>query len=330
MKKRTEGKQANRQTGKRDKPTGRQDKRISRLDRSPEKRSKNRRTQTPEKQLNRQAETETERKRTKRRPTKWEDRFIFRAYDMARQGYDITRMGRALGVNRLTIVAWQEKHRLFRLAIDLGSRYWTDRGSTDRPSLASMLYKRLSRKSKALWEEINYLDKQGASAERVEALLAETGKRVRQSLFLYAWIDENFSLTAACRKVNISRLTVHAWRKSRSFNRLLDEISEAKKDFFESSLVGLVRQGDTTATVFANRTINADRGYGDRVNVNVSGQIEHKHIVSIDRLGLPVSVQRLILQGIRQAQRQGEISGSLEAGTAKHVSSRSLPAAGSR
>jgi hypothetical protein len=110
----------------------------------------------------------------------------------------------------------------------------------------------------------------------------------------------------ACRKVGISRQTFFLWCKDEKFQALVDEIQEAKKDFFEGSLIRLVAAGDTSATIFANRTVNKDRGYSERhqVDVNVSGQVTHKHeLVSMEQLKLPTAVEKMLLQQIRKVKQ---------------------------
>ena len=136
----------------------------------------------------------------------------------------------------------------------------------------------------------------------MERLLDNAGKRARQHLFLYALTASNFNASEACRKVNISRKTFENWVTTEpEFGQLIDEMHWHKKNFFESALVGLIRSGDSSATIFANRTLNRDRGYNEKFELEVKGQVNHAHahIVQIDDLNLPIKVRRLILEAMR-------------------------------
>ncbi len=79
---------------------------------------------------------------------------------------------------------------------------------------------------------------------------------------------------------------------------VVKQTHEAKKDLFESALVGLVKQGEPSAVVFANKTLNRDRGYNDKVEVtHVLGE-QH----SVEDLQLSLEQRKEILAAIRDAQ----------------------------
>jgi hypothetical protein len=84
------------------------------------------------------------------------------------------------------------------------------------------------------------------------------------------------------------------------FAELVDEIHLHKKDFFESKLVELVQSGDSSATIFANKTMNRDRGYGDKTTIEHTGTVVvEQRVVQIGDLALPVDVRRAILGAVR-------------------------------
>lgn len=153
-----------------------------------------------------------------------------------------------------------------------------------------------------MWEEIvNIHEDQTVTKkfDKIEALLRK-GKRARQHLFIHSWVMSNFNASEACRKVNISRATFQNWMEEANFRDLIDEVHFHKKNFVEGGLMSLIEQGDTSATIFANRTLNRDRGYNEKV------EVEHTHQHSIatfnveqvlDRVN--AAAKREILQAIR-------------------------------
>ena len=138
----------------------------------------------------------------------------------------------------------------------------------------------------------------------MEAILSERGVRVRQQLFVYAFVSSNFSISAALRRVNISRSAFELWKKDPEFLRLFEELGEMKGDFFEEHLCMLIAGGDTASTIFANRTYNKKRGYSEKIDVdlNVSGSVQH-NIVNIDSLGLPLKERKQLLSKVRKAKQ---------------------------
>jgi len=231
-------------------------------------------------------------------PEKWHVDMIFIAYDMAKAGSSESRIADGLGVSRPTLRKWRTVHPLLDLAIRRGSR---NLGKHSTGSFIKYCYGRLPDKLKSLWDEINAFG-HNASQTKLESLLKDKGKRVRQQLFIHALVASNFNPSEACRKIGIDYSTVYEWEiREPEFGRLMKEIHFHKKNFFEGALVNLVAQGDSAATIFANRTLNRDRGYDSKI------QVEHNHkhqhaMVNIESLDLPIEVRKLILDKIREAQ----------------------------
>jgi hypothetical protein len=114
--------------------------------------------------------------------------------------------------------------------------------------------------------------------------------------------------------MNMSRKTFENWvTHEPEFGELMNEIHEHKKNFFEAALVGLVASGDSSATIFVNKTFNKDRGYNDKIELSVEGSVQHEHVhahvhahISVDELDLSLEVKREILQAIRLRNRQND------------------------
>jgi len=231
--------------------------------------------------------------------TKWKDIFIFRAYELASSGLNETKIAGILGISHATLVSWEKKKKMFRMALRMGRKaYKNEDGKV--AVFSDYVYKRLSKKVRKAWDRINALDKAGAGVEKIERILVAGGKTMRQHLFFYAWTVNNFSISSALRKVNISRSTFNRWKEHDSdFSNLVDEIHWHKKNFFEDHLAKLIAGGDSSATIFANRTINRDRGYNEKVELDVRGAVE-VNTLDIDTLDLSIEVRKAILEAIRK------------------------------
>ncbi len=82
----------------------------------------------------------------------------------------------------------------------------------------------------------------------------------------------------------------------------MDELNEAKKDFFENALMGLIDCGYPGAIVFANRTQNADRGYNEKIQLEHTGNVTHS-MIDLSELNLDIETRRKILDAIREKNR---------------------------
>ena len=122
--------------------------------------------------------------------------------------------------------------------------------------------------------------------------------RHKQQLFLYAILSCNFNTSEACRKANVSPHIIGKWMKDKWFAELRKGIEVAKKDLFESCLVGLVKQGDPSATIFANKTINRDRGYSDKIVI----ETRESPGKTLEQLNLTLEERLLILERLRESE----------------------------
>ena len=169
------------------------------------------------------------------------------------------------------------------------------------------VFKRLSLGQQKLWGKLQKLDDLKKPTEVIEALLEKHGKLARQNMFVYAWTSSNFNISASLRKVNISRSTFTKWCQEKYFKELITEIEWHKKNFFENHLMTLVASGDSSATIFANKSFNADRGYMDKKgvthDVNVHGGITVSNI-NVKDLHLSIECRKELLAAVRLKEKQ--------------------------
>ena len=235
--------------------------------------------------------------------SRWNDKHIITAYELAKSGLNLTKTAKAMGLATATFRTWMDKKPIFRYAFRKGRRVYKGKNKKGF-TFQDYVYKRLSKKLRKLWKEIKKVDDTNSGVEKIEALLEKGGVRARQNLFIHAWTVSNFSISNALRKVNISRFTFNAWKsKDPDFAKLVAEIEWHKKNFFEDHLSMLIAGGDPSATIFANKTYNRDRGYNEKIEVDMhmAGNINHS-VISVGDLGLSLKVRKEILKGFRKQQ----------------------------
>lgn len=251
-------------------------------------------------------------KANKTKPKKkgvWKDDYYVRAYTLARQGMPDRRIAGAIGVTSGTFKRWVEEHPALRRALKQARG---EKARNFQASFREYVYRALTPELQEVWDDINACENEPSGIARIEALLADRGKRARQHLFLYALVDSNFNASEACRKISISRGTLDSWIASDpDFGRIIDEMHWHKGNLFEQSLIDLVKDGDTKAVIFANRTYNRGRGYNEKLEVEHSGVVNHVHTIEIDSLNLPLEVKTAVLQAVRNKRdpdQQGQLA----------------------
>ena len=241
--------------------------------------------------------------------TKWDDRHLVTVYQLAREGLPETQIAKALGVKPDTFRSWKMKRSALRDACRRGRKHNGTNGTND--TFRDYVYQKLPEHLKKLWHKINDCEIEEYGPQRLNALFAEGGKRARQHLFIYAYVASNFNTSVSMGKVGVSRSLFHKWcEQDADFAELIDELHWHKKNFFEAALIGRVAAGDTSAIIHVNRTINADRGYSEKVRVEVTGAVEHTMTaLSLDDLDLPLATRKAILAAMR-AKQNGDQNGN--------------------
>lgn len=233
---------------------------------------------------------------------RWRMEHAFRIYELAAAGATHQAIADALEVDYSTITNWLRENELAVCAYQCGQAQQRSRKKPDDAgTFADYVYARLPDHCRELWDELAAMEKESSSQARIEALLAPHGVTIRKHLFLYALVTSSFNPSDAMRRVNVSRRALSTWmHKDPEFAELCDEIQYHKKNFFESRLVDLAAAGDSGAVLFANRTLNRDRGYNDKFELQLSGTVNVNHqIVAIDALDLPLETRKLILERLR-------------------------------
>lgn len=234
------------------------------------------------------------------RGKKFKNTMYARVYELARNGFGEKKIAALIGVSYPTFNSWRKKDPAFHDAIVNGRAVYD--GNAKGITFQEFVYNALSPDLKKLWDEINACEEEENGVLRLESLLEAAGKKARQHLFLYALTTSCFNVSGSLKKLNIPKKTLDKWVKfDPKFAELVDEIHWHKKNFFEHALIDLVAARDPSAVLFANKTVNRDRGYHDKVDVTVAGQIQHAvaHI-RIDELDLPLEMRKALLAKFRE------------------------------
>lgn len=226
----------------------------------------------------------------------WKEEHILQIYQLAKQGFSNKGISQALGVRYIDFIRWSKT----KLSV-INALQEARKGEGGTETFRDFVYGSLPPDLQKLWKEINRVSDGRTLSSRVNALLRPISRKNRQHLFLYALIYCNFNMTRACKVLNLPKKELQLWTDDPEFTALLAGIHQCKKDFFESALMRLVKKGDTASVIFANRTLNRDRGYNDKVEI--SGEISHNHQVSIDQLNLPLEVRQQLLQAVRERKQ---------------------------
>ena len=217
------------------------------------------------------------------------------AYILAKSGLSDPKLALALGCHESVFKEWKKRYVPLQYALEQ-ARGKDGSGET----FSDYVYKRLTPELQRLWDEIEWWSENPSGFEAMEQALTKESVKVRQSLFMHAMVVCNFSASEACRKVGLSKSTVDFWLKEDpDFPRLIEEIQWHKKNFFEQGLVKLVNEGNPLAIIFANRTLNRDRGYSEKLLVEHSGTVTHL-LIPLQRLNLPMEVLLQIEEAMAQ------------------------------
>jgi transposase-like protein len=92
--------------------------------------------------------------------------------------------------------------------------------------------------------------------------------------FLKAYKESAGNIAHACRAANIDRQTYYNYiGKFDSFKKECDNIKEENIDFAESVLMGEIKNKNMTATIFFLKTIGRNRGYIERQEMDIDGDM---------------------------------------------------------
>lgn len=240
---------------------------------------------------------------TRKKPTgkrKITIQFILDFYDALRMDGTVKRAADILEIEYGALQGRIKAYPILKKVVDISkSKREEGRGNT----LAHYVSQNMSREARNVWEKLKTqrVDKIGSDPETFWGVHQ---KGIRQQCFIQALISGGFNFNEACKMVHISKAALDGWTEEPEFQRLLKEVQWHKKNFFENALIGLVEEKHPLAVMFVNRTINADRGYSEKIQIEHSGSVAG---FSIDDLNLDLETRKKILIAIRERKEQSEM-----------------------
>ncbi len=189
---------------------------------------------------------------------------------------------RHLKMSDVALRKWKRKYPFFDYAIKEGRRIRTLRNTGD--SIQEWVIGRLTPKAREVWDSIMFWQEHRDEYVKIRQVMAGQTEHIRKMVWLHAFVKSRYTISGACRLVGVSRQKVDQWRADGEFGRMVKEIIDMQGDFIEEALMDLVAARDTGAVIFASRTKNRDRGYGDKIDINHTGKVSHEHEFKMDRL----------------------------------------------
>lgn len=236
------------------------------------------------------------------KPTKFKNRMYVDIYRFARDGMSDNQIAGALGVAYLTFRDWRRRDPDVEYALSEG------RNKGPEYTFGDYIYDHLDPDIREVWDRINAVDQNEPNAVTiVESLLASQGVKARQRLFLHALTNSLFNVSKSLKKVGLSKNMFDHWcQRDPDFAEMVREIAWHKDNFMESSLLGRVAAGDTSAIIHVARTKLRHRGYNDKIEVEHTGTVKHEHTVSVADLDLDLNTRKAILAALRAHQANND------------------------
>lgn len=227
---------------------------------------------------------------------------------MARGGLSDIAIAKTLGVSYQSFANWKKKHPEVRRAV-LAARK-ERKEAKDGDPLKDFVIGNLPEDLRDDWEYIQSFNTNEDNGPNINLLRKqlqgrEGRDRALQALWLHAWFHTNFVVSEACRRVGVTQTQVNTWMNDPTFADLHDAMHRIKGDFYESALNQGVKDGVPALIALANKTYNRDRGYGEKIDVNMSGSVDHNHLmVDLSDLNLPVETLREVVAAVREKKKQ--------------------------
>lgn len=237
--------------------------------------------------------------------SKWRDEFYVTTYEQVLAGKSRAEVAAALGVAPATFKHWCQENPVLADTVKRARAIVKNRPPPNE-SFLDYCYQRLPEELRGLWNDLVKADMQPNPERAIELLLADKGKRTKQLLFVHALTTTaRWSASEALRRIGETPQVLRQWiEQDPDFQTLMLSIKDMKKDYLEGAFFGLVAAGDTAAILFGMRTLNADRGYTNKVTVQHQheGSVLHQH-VDLDNLPVDIDTKRKLLAAMREARQ---------------------------
>lgn len=229
---------------------------------------------------------------------KWNDEFFVKSYQLARSGLTNGQIASHFGVTMGEMRKWVEDRPALELAIKEG------RNRKSGPT--NFIFGKLSEKAQACWRRVMKAEKETNSVRKIELLFGHYGEGIKKELFLHCLAGSHFNPSKACRKVGIPYREYQGWiNNDYEFAQLIIEMGEHRGNFYDEKFNELVEEKEPSVVVWAQKTYNRNRGFGDKVEIKHSGEIKSTNVMELgDKFYelLSTSAKREVLAVMQQLQ----------------------------
>jgi hypothetical protein len=103
---------------------------------------------------------------------------------------------------------------------------------------------------------------------------------LRKRVFLTAYDKTLGNVSASCAQIGINRQTFYDWmNKDPAFKKKVEDTNEKQIDFVESQLLKNIQSSDTTSIIFFLKTKGKNRGYKEKLEMDVDLKSDGKPIL---------------------------------------------------
>jgi hypothetical protein len=171
-----------------------------------------------------------------------------------------------------------------------------------------------------VWNKLQGMSKM----EEIDAVFRpHKSVKLRQQLFCAAFLHSGFDLSKACATVGIGRQVLNKWRDDVDFLGLLEEMMFHKKNFIENKLFALCHDMHPGAIMFANRTLNADRGFNEKITVTDNTTVVGQHAdFDLSDLDLPPEILEAVAVAIEKYKKAHPVDLENDDGSDEDTSQR--------
>jgi hypothetical protein len=223
---------------------------------------------------------------------------IWQAYQAAMTATSNKEVAIIMGISEERLKAWMGENPALYRAIT-AARANSSGASGTASALTNHITNSLPPELRELWDELS--GENMTAQETVRYNLATRGDYDKQRLLVHALSVTRFDLNKCCQILDISKAKLDSWvQNDPRFAQLWEQVHWAKQNFLESALMEKVADGDTKSIIFANSTLNRDRGYGQTVKVEATHTHVHA-VVDVTKLNLPTEIRSAILTAIRDS-----------------------------
>jgi hypothetical protein len=229
-------------------------------------------------------------------------RFLLDYYDAHLRSDKIFEIYNALGCSKAQLERWTRDNPEL-----LEAKQLAEERRKKGQFFSEYIVGRLSPEARDCYDKISFWAAHESAASKIDKILEGKSKKLRQELFVHTLASTCFNVNEACRLTGINSAILGKWKEDFEFRTMVSEIEFAKNNFIEQGLMDLIQARHPGAVLFANKTRNRDRGYGEVVAHEHSGTIQHAAL-NIDELELSVECRRELLQAIRTKQTSNKLA----------------------